>query len=148
MRQFILRAANLFIIVCILVSYQNYALARAVQVEAYDQEVAQAAALAEEYAAQEAAVAEEEGYTDGVYQGTGTGFGGTITVEVTVEEGKLTKIDLMSADGEDPAYFQQAEAMVDRILEAQSAEVDTVSGATYSSQGIREAVETALEEAK
>lgn len=148
MRQFILRAANLFVIICILMSYQNYALARAAQVEAYHQEAAQAAALAEEYAAQASAAEETEGYTDGIYEGSGTGFGGTITVEVTVAEGQVTKIDLISAEGEDPAYFQQAQAMVDRILEAQSTQVDTVSGATYSSQGIREAVETALEEAK
>jgi uncharacterized protein with FMN-binding domain len=86
-------------------------------------------------------------YEDGIYQGTATGFGGDITVEVTVEAGSIAQIEVLSADGEDPAYYSQAESVVEEMLRQQSTEVDTVSGATYSSRGLIEATAQALEKA-
>ncbi|MCD8146824.1 MAG: FMN-binding protein [Clostridiales bacterium] len=154
MKQFILRAVNLALILAIGVCYQQRALPRAAEVEEYNQQVAQAEALAEEYAAMEAAAlsqaAEDEaesGYQDGTYTGTGTGFGGEITLNVTVEGGEITGVEIVSASGEDPAYLSQAETLLDSIVSAQSADLDTVSGATFSSAGILEAAQNALEEA-
>ena len=97
----------------------------------------------------EAAVAPEVqgSYKDGVYEGTGKGNNGDITVEVTVEGGQITDLAITSADGEDSAYLSNAEAIIPKIIEAQSADVDTISGATFSSTGIRNAVAQALEEA-
>lgn len=64
-------------------------------------------------------------------------FGGMITVLVTVENGTISEIEITSADGEDKAYLSMAEDIIPKIIEAQSADVDTVSGATFSSTGIR-----------
>lgn len=84
-------------------------------------------------------------WQDGVFEGRGVGFGGEIAVSVTVDGGRIAAVDVFSADGEDPAYFAEAEGVVNRILAEQSDEVDTVSGATFSSRGILEAVRNALE---
>lgn len=158
MKQFLLRMVNLLLIVGILTFYQQKALVRWEAVSAHSEAAAQADALTKEYekqlaeakAAFEGVVLEAKGtaYQDGTYQGTAMGFGGEITTEVIVQGGILQRIEVLSHDGEDSAYFTAALEVVDRILEAQSAEVDTVSGATYSSSGIRDAVAQALEEAK
>ncbi|MCD8329099.1 MAG: FMN-binding protein, partial [Lachnospiraceae bacterium] len=86
-------------------------------------------------------------YVDGVYTGTGTGFGGDITVQVTVKKGKIKKIKILSAEDETPSYLKKAKGIISSILDAQSTEVDVISGATYSSEGILEAVQNALKKA-
>lgn len=86
----------------------------------------------------------KDGYKDGTYQGSGTGFGGTITVQVTVSGGKITAIDIISASGETGSYLSNATGVISRILSSQSPNVDAVSGATYSSNGIIQAVQNAL----
>lgn len=87
-------------------------------------------------------------YADGTYQGEADGFGGTISLEVVIEDGTITAVNILSADGEDGAYFSIAQDIIPAILDAQSAEVDTISGATFSSTGIKNAAEQALEKAK
>ena len=89
----------------------------------------------------------EGGYKDGTYQGSGTGFGGTITVQVTVSGGKITAVDILSASGETGSYFASAQSVVGKVLSSQSPNVDAVSGATYSSNGIIQAVQNALSQA-
>lgn len=89
----------------------------------------------------------EGGYKDGTYQGSGTGFGGTVTVQVTVADGKITGIDILDASGETPSYFASARGVVSKILAGQTPNVDAVSGATYSSNGIIQAVQNALSKA-
>ena len=86
-------------------------------------------------------------YTNGVWKGPAQGFGGTIQVEVTVEGGSITDISIVSAEKEDGAYLSMAEDIIPKIIDAQSADVDTISGATFSSTGIKNAVTQALEEA-
>lgn len=90
----------------------------------------------------------EGGYKDGTYQGSGTGFGGTITVQVTVSGGKITAVDILSASGETGSYFASAQGVVSKVLSSQSPNVDAVSGATYSSNGIIQAVQNALSQAE
>lgn len=81
---------------------------------------------------------------DGVYTGTGTGFRGDTEVSVTVENGYITEI-VIDSYRDDEQYFQRAKSSVlSAILTAQSPDVDAVSGATYSSNGIMEAVADAL----
>lgn len=87
-------------------------------------------------------------YPDGRWEGGAKGFGGMITVLVTVENGTISEIEITSADGEDKAYLSMAEDIIPKIIEAQSADVDTVSGATFSSTGIRDAVSEALKQAE
>lgn len=81
--------------------------------------------------------------TDGVYQGSATGYNGDITVSVTVSGGLVTDIAILS-ESDTPSYFRRAETVVDTIIDEQSLEVDAVSGATYSSAGIVNAVSDAL----
>ena len=86
-------------------------------------------------------------YADGVYTGTAPGFGGNITVEVTIKDGKIAGIRVLNHSGETASYFNRASAVTGRILKAGSPNVDTVSGATYSSNGIINAVKRALKKA-
>lgn len=83
-------------------------------------------------------------YQDGVYSGEAEGFGGPISLEVTITDGRIADIQILSAEGEDGAYFSMAENMIPTVLERQSPEVDTISGATFSSNGIRNAMKQAL----
>ena len=84
-------------------------------------------------------------YTDGTYTGSAQGFGGDIKVKVTVSGQKISVIDITEASGEDEAYLSMAKDIINTILDKQTADVDTVSGATYSSTGIKNAVTQALE---
>lgn len=86
-------------------------------------------------------------YKDGVYQGEADGFGGKISVEVKVEDGRITSVDILKAEHEDAAYLSMAKDVIPDILEKQNGEVDSVSGATFSSTGIIDAAKQALEKA-
>lgn len=80
---------------------------------------------------------------DGIYQGTGTGYSGNITVAVTVKDKQITAIDILSST-DDAEFFTRAKKVIDLIIEGQTLDVDVVSGATYSSNGIINAVKNAL----
>ena len=69
-------------------------------------------------------------------------------VEVIVENGMISEINITSAEKEDGAYLSMAEDIIPSILEAQSADVDTISGATFSSTCIRNAAQEAIEKAE
>lgn len=85
---------------------------------------------------------------DGTYAGTGSGFrGGTTKISVTIKNGKIANINTISSE-DTPDFYQRAESSItSEIISAQSASVDTVSGATFSSQGIISAVKDALTQA-
>lgn len=80
---------------------------------------------------------------DGVYKGSATGFSGPVTVAVTIMDKKIISIDILSST-DDEAFFNRAKGVIDRIIASQSFDVDVVSGATYSSNGIIGAVKNAL----
>ena len=84
---------------------------------------------------------------NGTFLGSARGYGGTINVKVTVYGGKIKGITIVSHSGETSAFFDKAKAVVAKILAVQSVNVDTVSGATYSSNGILNAVADALSKA-
>lgn len=86
-------------------------------------------------------------YKNGTFSGSGEGFEGTITVNVTIENDKITNISVVSASDDEP-YWSEGKGIISRIISAQSANVDTVSGATFSSGGILDAVKAALSSAK
>ena len=77
--------------------------------------------------------AAEGAFKDGVYTGSSNGYGGEITVQVTVENGQIIDISILSAPGETDPYYSLARSLL-----------DTVSGATYSSRGILGAIRNAL----
>ena len=82
--------------------------------------------------------------SDGTYEGTGTGFRGTTKVSVVVENGAITDITVNSYE-DDSEFFTRAEGVVIReIIDSQSLDVQAVSGATFSSNSIIEAVSNAL----
>lgn len=84
------------------------------------------------------------GYADGTWEGEGRGLNGPIRTAVVVEDGKITEIKILE-QSDDESYFTDArQGIVSEILKQQTSEVDTVSGATFSSEGIVEAVREAL----
>lgn len=84
------------------------------------------------------------GIADGVYEGTGTGFRGQMTVEITVKNQQITQIEVTKTT-DDAKWFNRAySAITSNIIKNQSADVEVVSGATYSSMGIKEGVANAL----
>ena len=85
---------------------------------------------------------------DGVYEGTGAGLNGQIKVSVTVSGGKITEVKVLghseTAGISDPAI----EKIPAAIIEAQSADVDVVAGATKTSEALIAAVKDALSQVK
>ena len=64
-----------------------------------------------------------------MYQGSGTGYRGNITVAVTIKDKQITSIEILSASDDEP-FFGRAKGLIDQIIKKQSTKVDTVSGAT------------------
>ncbi|QUH20114.1 FMN-binding protein [Alkaliphilus sp. B6464] len=83
-------------------------------------------------------------FTDGEYEGVGEGFKGDIKVSVKVENGKITNIGIIEIDETPGIGDEGVKETIKKIIEAQSTEVDTHSGATISSNGTMEAVAVAL----
>lgn len=92
-------------------------------------------------------VKESGSWKDGTYTGSGKGFGGNISVKVTVKDGKIKSIDVTSASGETASYFSKAKGIIPKMISGQTTNVDVASGATYSSNGIIKAVRNALSKA-
>lgn len=170
MKQLLVRSLNLAVIAAVLLGYntvldrrekedQIAQLSAELETTKLQKENLEAAAkttqnaAASEEAASDASAADTDDttaspYLDGTYEGEAEGFGGMITVQVTVENGQMTDLSILSADGEDSAYLSNAKDIIPKILEAQSADVDTISGATFSSTGIKNATAEALEKAE
>lgn len=88
------------------------------------------------------------GYKDGVYIGTGAGYGGTVKVQMTVSGGKITNLEILS-HSETSGYLNRAKKLLDTILEKQGTDgVDTVSGATKSSNGLLTAINACISQAQ
>lgn len=84
---------------------------------------------------------------DGSYRGTGDGFRGPVTVRVTVADHRITAITVLE-NNDSPTQFNAAEnKVISGILENNSTDVDSASGATRSSSGIKQAVTDAIRNA-
>ena len=83
-------------------------------------------------------------YADGVYVGSSRGYGGTVRVQVTMENGSITEVEILGASQETKQFLRRAKRLLTTVVEAQSWEVDAVSEATYTSRGILGAVQNAL----
>lgn len=80
---------------------------------------------------------------DGYYEGTGNGFAGPVKLFIEIKDKSIIGIYIVKTS-DDAGFFNRAkEGVTASILEKQSLSVDTVSGATYSSKGIIEAVSNA-----
>ena len=149
MREFWMRLMSVVVIVGVILGYNSV-----LEVRAKDEEIAKLNAQLEVQSSGVGSDSESgsdsgdgAGYKDVTYNGEEDGFGGTVAVEVTVKDGKIEVVEVTSAEKEDSAYLAMAEDIIPKIIEAQSAEVDTISGATFSSTGIKNAAEQALEQA-
>lgn len=142
MREFWMRLMSVVVIVGLILGYNSV-----LEVRAKDEEIAKLNAKIENTESLEDEDSKNGSYKDGTYTGEADGFGGMVAVEVTVKDGKIEAVEVTSAEKEDGAYLAMAEDIIPKIIEAQSAEVDTISGATFSSTGIKDATEQALEQA-
>jgi len=82
---------------------------------------------------------------DGTYHGKAKGYKGPIEVEVLVKGGKIAEVKIGKNTEDRPR--SALKEIPDRIVKAQSVEVDSVAGATYTSNGVKKAVAVALESA-
>ena len=89
----------------------------------------------------------DSAYNDGVYEGSARGYSSDVTVKVTIKDGKIADIEVVSQD-ETPEYFNEAVKVLDDIIDANSTDVDSISGATISSEALKEAVQNALQKAE
>lgn len=87
----------------------------------------------------------DAGYEDGTYKGVGEGHGGDIEVSVTVDGGKISAVDVVSQNETEGLADPALEEVPAAIVEKNSTNVDVVAGATYTSEGIMNAVDNALE---
>lgn len=87
-------------------------------------------------------------YVDGTYKGTASGFSTGLKVELQISKGQISDIQVVSHN-ETPGFCERAiEKVAAEIISSQSTNVDTVSGATYTSVGIINAVNDALSSAQ
>ena len=142
MREFWVRLVSMLAIVGVLLGYNSV-----LDVRAKEDEIARLSAQVAGNGQSDSENGGSTNYNDGTYTGEADGFGGTIQVEVKIEKSKIAEINVISAEKEDGAYLSMAKDMIPKIIDAQSADIDTISGATFSSTGIKNASEQALEKA-
>lgn len=136
--------------VLIILAYNNILAGRSCQEKIALLEYELGSARLELAAIQETAELQGESliYNNGTYTGTAFGYNGDISVEVSIEDDEITAISIVSAAMEDPLYVTLASSVIDDMISTQSADVDAVTGATYSSKGIINAVDNALGKAE
>ena len=142
MREFWVRLVSMLAIVGVLLGYNSV-----LDVRAKEDEIARLSAQVAGNGQSDSGNGGSTNYKDGTYTGDADGFGGTIQVEVKIEKSKIAEINVISAEKEDGAYLSMAKDMIPKIIDAQSADIDTISGATFSSTGIKNATKQALEKA-
>ena len=81
-------------------------------------------------------------------EGTGSGYNGNITVKVTIKNDVITNLVVIDTVDNSPFVDTAISGIFDSILNSQSPDVDTVSGATFSSKGLISAVKAALKNAE
>ena len=136
MREFWVRLVSMLAIVGVLLGYNSVLDARA-----KEDEIARLSAQVAGNGQSDSENGGSTNYKDGTYTGEADGFGGTIQVEVKIEKSKIAEINVISAEKEDGAYLSMAKDIIPKIIDAQSADIDTISGATFSSTGIKNASE-------
>jgi uncharacterized protein with FMN-binding domain len=90
--------------------------------------------------------AQNQKYHDGTYSGSGTNRFGTVEVAVTITQGKIANVDITSSRTRYPERY--IDGLPQEVLDAQDYHIDTVSGATRSSEDFINAVHEALMQAE
>ena len=86
-------------------------------------------------------------FIPGTYTGVSKGFGGDVTVTVTLSENEILRVEVDGSHETENIGTFAAAMLPDRILAAQSANVDVLTGATVSSGAILRALKDALTQA-
>ena len=86
------------------------------------------------------------GYRDGTYHGVGVSRRGAIEVFIEVQRGLVTNVSITRSNT--PYPVAQISALLDQVVIRQSASIDNISGATYSSIAFQAAVEETLAQAQ
>lgn len=86
-------------------------------------------------------------YTPGTYKGSGQGYGGTVTVSITVDAEAITDVTI-TGDQETPTVGGAAMEELAAQVKEKGADIDGVSGATMTSNGVKEAAQAAIDSAK
>ena len=147
MKIFIIKMINCILIISVLFTYQSVAKQREKEVLAFDKKVKNERKEWEKESIRLSGKANESHYKDGTYRGKGKGFGGDIIVEIIIKNDEIKRVDIISAKKETPDYVKMMSSLTQKIVDEQGTDVDVVSGATFSSNGVLEAVENALSKA-
>jgi uncharacterized protein with FMN-binding domain len=88
-------------------------------------------------------------YSDGVYIGEAQGYRKHLKVKVILSKGYITSVEVTEHYEKGEEHYKVPIVQIPAaIIKAQSPEVDVVSGSTLTSEGIKDAVRSALEQAK
>lgn len=88
-------------------------------------------------------------YKDGIYEGTGYGYRPDLKVLVTIKDGLIKDISIVSHNEVGEKFYKPAfDYIPKKIIDKQTYDIDAVSGSTYSSNGVIDAVKNALSKAK
>ena len=90
------------------------------------------------------APAAEGKFTPGTYEGEATGFGGTIKVAVTLSADKIDKVEVLESTETDAIGEVALESLPQAVVDAQSSQIDTVSGATVTTEAVTNAVNAGI----
>jgi uncharacterized protein with FMN-binding domain len=85
-------------------------------------------------------------YADGTYSATGTSQLGNVTVSVTIANDKISNVQITKVTTKFP--MSRIASLPAAVVQSQSANVNVISGATYSSQAFKQAVQQALSQAQ
>lgn len=85
-------------------------------------------------------------YKDGIFTGTGMNRRGSIEVQVTIHNDKITDVEISDF----AMHYSESDVvgLPDEVLQNQSAQVQNVSGATYSTEAFQDAIQDALDQAQ
>ena len=90
-----------------------------------------------------------EDYKDGTYVGEAQGYRKHLKVQVTLDGGYITGVEVVEHYEKGEEYYEAPiQQIPEAIIEKQSTDVDIVSGATLTSKGIIDAAKAALEQAQ
>ncbi len=134
-RVFAFKAANVIVVVVLLAWFCSWA-AQAQEADAAVRKQIQDA----ERAANRGPYA-----TDGEFLGSAQGYGGLVTVRVSIENGYIEQLEIVSAENEDTPYLDQTRRLLSDVVNANTSAVDVVSGATFTSAGILNGATEALQ---
>ncbi len=87
-------------------------------------------------------------YRTGTYSASAYGYDGDVYVDVTIENDVIISVSAHTEESDDWYFNSAQDSVISQIISKQNTDVDAVSGATYSSKAIMEAVQKALNSAK